>query len=175
MPNNTHTHSCFLSSSISIHTDSPSLRPWQKIEELVLSGLHHLILSLSSTPTSSDEPFVKLGWMGPRCQGETISTAVIMFFLLLSSVTVPPCACFRHLELSLSKMPYKFLSHLAQKEILLTLGTYVISKTFVKIKIWCCCCVVCFPTWLWRSHVENHFPDSHKTGAACKGFPSLKH
>lgn len=56
----------------------------------------------------------------------------------------------------LCKMPCKFLSHLAQKDILLTLGTHVISKIFVRIKIWSCCCVVGFSTLLWRSHVENH-------------------
>lgn len=94
--------------------------------------------------------------MGPRCQGERIPAAVIMFFLLLYSVSIPPYACFRHLELTLCKMPCKFLSHLAQTAILLTLGTHVISKAFVKIKIWSCCCVVGYSTLLWRLHAENH-------------------
>lgn len=88
--------------------------------------------------------------------GETIYTAVIMSFLLLNSVSVSPCACFRHLELTLCKMLCKFLSHLAQKDILLTLGTHVISKAFVKIKIRSCCCVVGYSTLLWRLHAENH-------------------
>lgn len=107
-------------------------------------------------PTSSDDPTVILGWMGPRCQGKTISTAAIVFFLLLYSMSVPPCACFRHLELTLHKMLCKLLSHLAQKDILLTLGTHVISKAFVQIKIWSCCCVVGYSTLLWRWHAENH-------------------
>lgn len=111
--------------------------------------------------------------MGPRCQGKTIPTAVIVFFLLLYSMSIPPCACFRHLELTLHKMLCKFLSHLAQKDILLTLGTHIISKAFVKIKIWSCCCVVGYSTLLWRLHAENHSLTVTKLVQLARASPDL--
>ena len=102
-----------------------------------------------------------------------IFTAVATFILLIYCISVLPCACFSHLERTLCKTPCKFLSHLAQKDILLTLGTHFISKAFVKIKIWSYCCVAGCSTLLCRLYVENHSLTIVKLVQLAWAFPVL--
>lgn len=102
-----------------------------------------------------------------------ISTAVTVFILFIDCISALPCACFRHSERTHFKMPCKFLSHLAQKDILLTLGTCVISKAFVKIKIWSYCCVVGCSALLCRLYDENHSLTVVKPVQLTRAFPVL--
>lgn len=100
-----------------------------------------------------------------------ISTADAMFILLIYCISVLPRACFRHSERTLCKMPCKFLSHLPQKGISLTLGTHIISKAFVKLKIRSYCCVVGCSALLCRLYAENHSPTITKLVQFARAFP----
>lgn len=92
----------------------------------------HLLFIFPLIPFS-DNPTVKLGWMGPRHQRITQDLQLSWCSSYLCDASQPflvPTSAFQSAP---CKMLCKSLLHLAQKDILVPLGSCVIRKALVKI------------------------------------------